>query len=37
MQTVVHLPEDKKMHFHFKIKTLKVLSREEQAKAGICM
>lgn len=37
MQMVVHLSEDKKMHFHFKIKMLEVLSRQEQAKASICM
>ncbi|XP_014793942.1 PREDICTED: basic salivary proline-rich protein 1-like [Calidris pugnax] len=33
MQTVVRLSEDKKMHFHFKMNTLEVLSRQEQAKA----
>lgn len=37
MQMVVHLSEDKKMHFHFKMKVLEVLSRQEQAKASSCM
>lgn len=36
MQTVVHLSEDKKMHFHFEIKTLKVLSKA-QTKVSICL
>lgn len=34
MQKVVHLSEDKKMHFNFKTKTL---SRLAQAKAVTCM
>lgn len=29
MQTVVHLSEVKKMHFHFKMKTLDILSRQK--------
>lgn len=36
MQTVVHLSEDKKMHFHFKMKTLKVLSKA-QTRVSICL
>lgn len=33
MQTAVHLSEDKKSHFHFKTRTLEVLSRQEQTES----